>query len=206
MLRLLKTSAAAALLITCMAPARSAPVAFIGATTGGNALFAAGTPVSLNLDFTPSATATATVTAAMLTIGPETWSVLDVTGGTVSIVENGAANDELEVALTFLPSAPGGLGSGTAGLTLTILGHKDLGPGAVASFENVNMIAMNPSGGNPGTGSLLLAGGEVPGVVLSTTFSGTAVPEPGTVALLSGLGMVFGAGAWRRRRRNLQDA
>ena len=31
------------------------------------------------------------------------------------------------------------------------------------------------------------------------TFEGAAVPEPSSIAILSGLGLVFARGAWRRR-------
>lgn len=204
MYRLLKTGLATCLLSSLMATAQAAPVYFAGTVGPGNSLFAAGTAVFLSLDFTPSVGAVAPVTAASLTIGAETWSSLSL--GSVSILDNGAANDDLSIALTWGPSSPGGLGTGAAALSLTISGDQDLGPAPDATFFNVNSIAMNPDGGNPGSGSLTLAGAEIPGFALATSFSGTAVPEPGTVALLSCLGMACSAGAWRRRRRNLQEA
>ena len=197
MLRLLKAAIAVCVVSSLTAAtASAAPVNFVGTVSPGNALFAAGTAMSLALDFTPAVGLTALVNTATLTIGTQSWSTLiGGAGDVVSIVTNGVGPDDLAVNLSFGPSAPGGFGTITAALGLTINSGVDLGAAPDASAVNIATLA---AFGNPGGGSLVLQGG-VPGLVF-TNFSGTAVPEPGSIALLSGLGLVFGRGAWRRRK------
>ncbi len=201
-----KIALAVCIMSALMASAKAAPVFFTGSVTASNPLFSVGTPVWLNLDFTPTVGGVAGITFANLTVGAENWMAAGAIGS-LTIVENGAAPDDMSIAIDFgAGGSSGGIGTGSTSLTMTILGHKDLGPAPDASFANVNMIAMNPSGGNPGGGTVLVVGPEVPGIVLGTSFSGMAVPEPGPFALLGGLGLVFTAGAWRRNRRKKQDA
>jgi len=206
MFRLGRMALAICAMSVLMTSAKAAPVFFMGSVSATNPVFPAGTPVWLNLEFTPTVGGVAGITFANLNVGAENWMAAG-TIGSLTIVENGSAPDDMAIAIDFgAGGSSGGLGTGSTTLTMTIMGHKDLGPAPDASFENVNMIAMNPNGGNPGSGTVLLVGAEVPGIVLGTSFSGTAVPEPGTFALLGGLGLVFTAGAWRRRRRQQQEA
>jgi hypothetical protein len=202
MLRLAKLTVAVCLMSALMTTARAAPVAFVGTVSATNALFSVGTPVAFTLSYTPAVGGVAAVTAANVTIGLEQWIGAGAIGS-VTIVENGAAADDLDIAVSLPPSLVGGLGSAAATLTATIFGQFDLGPAPDASIANVNLIAAN---GNPGSGVMTLVGSEIPGTALGTSFSGEAIPEPGTVALLGGLGIVFSAGAWRRRRREKQEA
>lgn len=181
--------------------ASAAPVSFLGTVDGAaNSLFAPGTIVTLALDLTPGAGVTAPISTASLTIGLETWNVL--IGGindVATIVPNGPATDNLDIQAFFSPSTPGGIGgAGLSLLQLTIFGVDDLGAAPTASAGNIGLLAKN---NNVATGSLVLAGLGVPGGATVVNFSGTAIPEPGSMALLSGLGMVFGFGAWRRRRQ-----
>ena len=202
MLKLLKV-AMAVCVVSLFTPAASsaAPVNFVGTVTPGNAIFAPGTPMSLSLMYTPAVGLSAVVTSAVLSIGAQTWSTL-VGANTVSITTNGAAADDLSISLNFGPSTPGGFGSTAAGFTMTIFGNVDLGAAPDATEANINTIA---AFGNPGSGALGLVGG-VPGGFQLVGFSGSAVPEPGSIVLLSGLGLVFGRGAWKRRKLAKQQA
>ncbi len=181
--------------------ASAAPVSFLGTVDGAaNTVFAPGTLVSLALDLTPGAGLTAAISTASLKIGSENWNVL--IGGindVATIVPNGAATDNLDMQAFFSPSSPSGIGgAGLSLLQLTIFGVDDLGVAPTASEGKIELLA---KGDNVATGSLVLAGVGVPGGATVVNFSGTAIPEPGSMAVLSGLGMVFGFGAWRRRRQ-----
>jgi hypothetical protein len=197
MTRLMKAALAVCLAISLAGRANAAAVSFTGSTTVANSLFAAATPVTLLLNYTPAVGLVAAVTSATFTIDGQTWSTLVGAANQIAIVPNGALNDDLVIDLDFAPSVPGGFGSVLAHMNLTITGDSDLGPAPDASEANVNAII----DGNPGSGSLFLLGPEVGGLVV-TSFSGTAaaVPEPGSIALLSCLGMVVGRRAWKRRQ------
>lgn len=203
MLRLMRyVLSIAAILFVSNTQSFAAPVNFIGSTSPANSLFAAGTPVVLSLDYTPAAGLVAAVNTATLTIGGQTWNTL-LPGSTLSIVTNGAGNDDLSLGLSFGPSL-GGLGTIAAAMNLTIFGTTDLGAAPDASQANVSLLA---AFGNPGSGSLFLLGGPgIPGGGLFTNFGGTAVPEPGSIALLSGLGVVFFRRAWKKRNASTDNA
>lgn len=201
MSQVMKAAMAVCLATSLAAQADAGYVGFRGTTVGGNPLFGPGSPVVLDLTFAPAVGFTAPVTTAFVQIGAETWSAFG--GGSVTIIPNGAAPDDLSVALTFAPSTPGGLGTASAVFNLTINGVEEIPPPVDATEANVHLVAKN---GNVASGTMTLVGGEIPGFVLATPFSGTAVPEPGSVALLGGLGLVLAGGAWRRRRQSAKAA
>jgi hypothetical protein len=182
--------------------ANAATVGFTG-TTGAGSLgaFAAGTPVTLTLTYTPVGLGgglTAVVTAASLNIqGFTPWNSL--TGvNTISIVPNGAGNDNLSVSLNFNPA--GGLGTTVATLSMTFSGDEDLGLNPDATEANVGAILFTASGGNPASGNFTFIGGGIPGFGIAPLSGAAVVPEPGSMMLLSGLGLVLGRRAWKRRR------
>ena len=207
-----------AALVVCLATgfaaqANAGYVGFRGTVDAGGAPLAPPAPVILDLSFTPGAGAVALITSARLTIGGETWDTLVgvPTDHTLTIIDNGpGVSEDLAVTIGFGPSVPSGFGGVVASFTATIdnisgpqqLEVQDL-DSIVASEANIHALARNQTtGGGTTSGQLVQFGGGPSPIV----FSGVAVPEPGSVALLSGLGLVMAGGIWRRRRKSAQKA
>jgi len=169
---------------------------FAGTTTSGTPA-ANSLPWTLDVVFTPSGTAAANITSAILVIGSETF--LRNTGGNIDSVTvnsvGGSNNDTATLAIDFLASTPGSLGGTVAILTgLTVNGTVDVPP--VASDANIAALA---GLGNSVTGGTLILLPGFGGVLNTITLDGTIpVPEPSSVILLTGLGLVVGRRFLRR--------
>jgi len=138
---------------------------------------------------------TAAITAATLTIGAETF-LLKTSGAAnapVLTVNAVAGNDNLSIVAEFQASTPGGYGSTFSLLSpFTVNGTDDIGA-AIAS--DVNVQTLGAKIGNTFTGQFLPV---LPGQPIALSGSVPA-PEPGSIALLSGLGLIVGRRMLKRR-------
>ena len=139
--------------------------------------------------------ATANITAATLTLGVNSY-LLNTAGNPDSLTVNSVAgvnNDTITFGMDFLGS--GGVGTAAFILSgLTLNGKTDVP--AIASDANILALAapLNTLTGGlvvlfpgPSTGAISLSG-SIP------------VPEPGSIAILSGLAIVVGRRYLKRRR------
>ena len=202
MSQIMKAALAVCLAFGLAAQADAGTVRFAGTVAPASGPFPIGTPIELAAIYTPTAGLVAPVTSAVLTVGGETWEVLAAGTNEIEIIPNGPGPDDLAVTLNFAPSDPGGLGPDVSELNLLIFGGDHLGPGASTDGGDLSLIHQL---GDPGSGTLSLLDTS-PFSLVNVSFSGTAVPEPGSVALLSGLGLVMAGGIWRRRRKSAQKA
>lgn len=137
---------------------------------------------------------TANITAAVLTLGASSY-LLNTSGQADTLTVNsvgGANNDTITFAMDFVGASS--FGTTFFALTgLTINGKTDVP--AIASDANIAALAAirnTVTGGN-----LVVVPGPSSGLI---TLSGSIpVPEPGSVALLSGLAIVVGRRLLKRR-------
>jgi hypothetical protein len=168
---------------------------FAGTTTAGSSAPLASKAWSLSLTYVPNPTgAAAAISAATLTIGTETF-LLNSGFGTPQITvisATGANNDQLGILAYFSNSSPGGVGNGGfAPLTLTVAGTSDV---AAALASNANIQQLGAQGYTPVSGSFAFGTG------LTAILNGAVpAPEPGSIALLSGLGLIVGRRMLKRR-------
>jgi len=155
---------------------------------------------SLNLVYTPNlASAAATITAATLTI--DSVNFLLNTGGAADTVEvtpdTGPNDDRLFINADFLPS--GSLGTNVAVLiNLVVQGTVDVSP-AIASDANIGALSL--AGNAVTSGTFVLNPSPSVGSTSLINFTGTVqAPEPGSFALLAGLGLVAGRRFLKRRK------
>lgn len=139
----------------------------------------------------------ATITAATLTIGAETFLLKTVGAAnapaiTVTSVA-GANNDQLGIVAEFEASTPGNFGQTFTLLSpFTVFGTDDVGA-AIASDANIQTLGAKI--GNTFMGQFMPF---PPGQAFFLSGSVPA-PEPGSIALLSGLGLIVGRRMLKRR-------
>lgn len=128
------------------------------------------------------------VTAATLTIGSQAWNLTGTTSN-VSIVD-AVGGDSLRVDLQLGDSAPGAFAGGD--FDLSIVASAAAVSDSMLTLANIEAIKSNASFGNfnwqPSAGVRLLG-------------SAAAVPEPSSVLLTTGFGILFLGSAVRRRRK-----
>jgi len=154
----------------------------------------------MDVVFTPASGAIANISSAVLTIGTETFllntNVLS-NPDTVTVTSvGGPNNDTATLAMDFLGSSPGSVGSTVAILTSLVVNGKVDVP-AVASDANIAALAAL---GNLVTGGSLVVApgfGGTPSNLITLNGS-IPVPEPSSVILLTGLGLVVGRRFLRR--------
>lgn len=177
---------------------------FAGTTAGSDPVFG-GKVWSLGLTYTPGAGPTATITAATLLIGTESFALktsgIGDAADTITVAQiAGPNNDEMTIVADFLASAPGAYGSVIADLTgFKVKGKADISS-AVADDPNLQLLGSNgnlvtagsfrfyPNGSGSGSADIVTLTGAVP------------APEPGSFALLAGLGLVAGRRFLKRRK------
>ena len=194
MLRGLFSTLAIAVAVAVSSPAQGAVVAFSGTISGAlGGPFAVGQSVFLAANFTAGA-GVAAITSGSMIVNGQLWSTV-AAGGTVTIGNNGT-NDFVRVQWTpgaaFSDlSTPGGFASGPLDLTLTSTTNLGLSGATQSNLDTIYAASNSLPGSVLGVFS---AGGGF------YSFTGAAVPEPGSIALLSGLGLVFGRRVMKRRK------
>jgi hypothetical protein len=145
----------------------------------------------------------AALTAGSLKIGGETFALL--TAGppvpntlTVAVVA-GTNNDTLAVNAYFQASTPGGFGSIVAVLAPFTVTGSDIVGSALATEVNIQNLGTTVD--NTFTGSFLPVLPSVP-VALNGT---VPAPEPGSVAVLCGLGLIVGRRVLKSRSSKKQE-
>ena len=178
------------------APTQAAFVVFSGTFSNVTGTFGSGfgnNQATLTAFFTGNA-GVASITSAVLTAGNggglRQWSFGP--GGTLEV--GNFANDYVEVIIPAngVDSAPGGTSFGGLDLTLNAPGTD--GHVVSSDWQTIYNSAEHGLNGSSVSGNISL-GGKI------YNFTGAAVPEPGSIALLSGLGLVFGAVRRRRQTR-----
>jgi hypothetical protein len=186
------------------------------AATGIGSEFYNGRAWTMLVTYTPAVFGPAAVTAATLFFYSndatdhknESFNLIpagaNVAANEIGVTQNaGANNDSLTIQMEFGPSE---LGRGTASAfmdNLVVTGQTDVGNtnGTVANITALGAIGnsvagtfrVSPRPGGPGSLQVNLTG-----------FS--AVPEPGSIALLSGLGLVVGRRLLKRRAKKQEAA
>jgi hypothetical protein len=160
---------------------------------------------NLTLTYTPSATsAGAVLTAANLTIGSTVFTMatggsprLTVVNGTDLPGNSNASRDGLTAVFRVATNSSYPAGDTSQGFHTfngRVYGDVNIDP-LLATAGNINALAKNGNVFN-GTFSLssVVDGGE------TVELQGIAIPEPGSVMLLSGLGVYCGRRILRKRR------
>jgi hypothetical protein len=182
-------------------PTHAAAVVFTGTLddggVGSQTFSPANNAATLTAFFTPGAGA-ATITSAILTagtgVGKQTWT-FGLGGVNDKItVSQGGGNDRVRafIASNGVTSTSGGLSFG--GLNLLLNAPGTTGNVNSSAWQTIYNSARHGQNGAAVTGFVTVDN-------FTYNFSGTAVPEPGSIALLSGLGLVFGAVRRRRQTR-----
>jgi len=163
---------------------------FAGTTTSGTSA-ANSLAWTLSVVFTPASGAVANISSATLVVGNQTF-LRNSAGNADTITVNSVAgvnNDTATLAIDFLQSTPGSLGSAVAILTnLTLNGKVDVP--TVANDANIALLAQQNN--TVTNGSFILFPGFAGGVDTITLNGSVPAPEPSSVLLLTGLGLVVG--------------
>jgi hypothetical protein len=204
-------------LLANTAPASAERVEFAGTLDASAAAVFGGTNVYLLANFTPGVGTSATVVAgnvwaiSTLVVGTKTFNLAPSGTFNKITVKDGATrpggnSNEDYLSLGFRADTVGGqfpddaINGDINLLQLEVLGKTNVP--LVASAANIYSLAAY---GNTVQGTFTLA--SVSGNPGGTfTFTGTVVPEPSSIALLSGLGLVVAGRVWKRRAARKQSA
>jgi len=190
---------------------QAAVLNFSGAATGGSlspiqaAGFLAGaTAFDLSVTYNESTTNSASVNASVLKIKLAGGAERTFTGGTSGSLNILSGNKDLKVTVNYfnLGASAGEPALGTLDVTFTKL--TALASGSVTA-ANVNQIfvPLTTYQGNIYNGLIIGS----PNLTGSANLAGSiAVPEPGSIGLLAGLGMVAGRRVWRRRQQKKAES
>ena len=171
---------------------------FEGTTTAASSAPLASMAWSLFLTYVPNPTgAVAGISAATLKIGTETFVMNTFSGPKIIVTPvAGSNNDKLDIQAFFNNSVPGTVGNGGfAYLNLTVSGTSDI-VGSAASDANIQ--ALGGTIRTPVSGTFDFGPSSPPYLVAYLNGSVPA-PEPGSIALLSGLGLIVGRRMLKRR-------
>lgn len=181
--------------LSLVSQAQAGVLAFGGTTTSGDPAYN-GLGWSLGLTYTANNSgAVATITAATLNIAGTNY-LLNSAGNADTLTVNtvgGANNDTITFAMDFVGAS--GFGTTFFGLSgLTLNGKTDVP--AIAS--DANILALAQLNNTVTNGGLVVLPG--PSTALITLNGSVPAPEPGSIALLSGLAIVLGRRFMKRRR------
>ncbi|MEI7700462.1 MAG: hypothetical protein WCK86_11745 [Planctomycetia bacterium] len=198
----LKSGLLVAVAVMSLASSSQAGVlGFSGTTTAGSSSPFASKAWSLALTYTANNSGpTAVVTAATLVIGSETFG-LNTGFGSPQLALTpvaGTNNDTMSIQGFFNNSVPGAVGNGGFSfLNLTLTGTNDI-TGLAASDANVQLLGATI--GNTVTGNFAFGTG------LTAVLNGSVpAPEPGSIAVLCGLGLIVGRRVLKSRSSKKQE-
>jgi len=200
----LKSGLLVAVAVMSLASSSNAGVLGFSGTTGTHT-----TPAFSNVAWTMALTYTANaggpvaaITAGSLTIGGEIFA-LDLTPlapNTLTVASvTGLKNDTLAINAYFEASTPGGFGTAVALLSPFTVTGTDIVGAAVATDTNIQNLGATI--GNTFTGQFLAV---LPGVPVTLNGSVPA-PEPGSIAVLCGLGLIVGRRVLKSRSSKKQE-
>jgi len=157
-----------------------------------------GKTFSLLATYTPSTTASAVLNSATLVVGNQTWSTL--LGGTSPAITIASARNAFTIAGQFTGSSPSNVGDIFTSLSLNITAPT---PVAARQATQANIDALFGAR-TSGLGTLtLVSSGSTPfgGPILNLEANlPPAVPEPGSLLVLGGLGLFVGRRMLARRQ------
>jgi hypothetical protein len=196
-----------AVLAVSASHATAANVTFSGLTAAPvstSGLFQIGKNFTLSVDYDEDAGASGNVTGSTLSVETNTGIKTFILGdgaGTLSLLAGDPTVLQISISYDNPNAAAGQPYGGT--LLMNVTGASQIP--RVLSAANVAQIVR---GGNAYSGNLTsVSMNGSPAGLSRTGFSGTlAVPEPGSIGLLTGLGCVVGRRLWRRRQQKQTSA
>ena len=188
------------------APTQAAQVVFAGqisqaGKSPGAYSYATNVLASMNVGFVPAAAAIANATNGFLKVGADVFQLSLTPGDTTVTVDSNGAFEKVTVDFVGGAAVAGKtINFGSFSWTSTVPTGLNIGQNKTLNWQAIYDAAANPKNGVSGSFNLTDTG---VGKSLSQNFnfSGAAVPEPGSIALLGGLGLVFGAVRRRRQTR-----
>lgn len=205
MMKKLLTMAALVAAVACSAATvQAANVTLSGYTSSNSSLgnFQALRTFTLSVDYNPNNSGnTATIKNSTLTISTDSGNkVFSFGTGSSGSITLGAGNPTpATISITYKnPSAVSGSGVPLLGSLVLHVSHPHAGLYTVASQANIDSIIRPGSSYYSGSISDVDFTTNVFDPVDSVSF---AIPEPGSIGLLAGLGCVVGRRLWRRRQQ-----
>lgn len=187
---------ACAVAIAATGSASAAQLFITGKVTAPTADY--GKAFSLLAVYTPSGSASATLNSATLIVGNQTWSSL--LGGPSTAITVADTKKAFTIAGQFAGSTPDNVGDIFASLSLNIASSTTV---AVREATEANIDALFDTR-TSGLGTLtLVSSGSTPfaGPILNLELDPPpAVPEPGSMLVLGGLGLFVGRRMLARRQ------
>jgi len=156
-----------------------------------------GKTFSLLATYTPSTTASAVLNSATLVVGNQTWSTL--LGGTSPAITIASARNAFTIAGQFTGSSPSNVGDIFTSLSLNtaptpVAARQATQANIDALFDartsGLGTLTLVSSGSSPFGGPILNLEANLP----------PAVPEPGSLLVLGGLGLFVGRRMLARRQ------
>jgi len=197
-------------LVASTVPAAAERVEFAGTLDPSAAAVFGGTNFYMLANFTPGSGTAASVFAGntwattRIILGTTSFGIKTVNTNKITVKDGGILGDASKdfFTLNVVADTAGGafpddpVNSNLNNLTLDVRNSVNINP-LVASAANIYALAA--IGNTNVGGSIALADGR------SFSFTATVVPEPGSIALLSGLGLVVAGRIWKRRSAKKQN-
>ena len=162
-----------------------------------------GKTFSLSVNYSPSATSAAVINSATLVVGAQTWSSLLGGIGQNPAITIASAKNAFTIAGQFGGSTPDDVGNIITSLSLNVTSAT---PVAATQATQANIDAIFASRSSA-LGTLTIVGntaGNFGGNILNLEGSlPAAVPEPGSLLVLGGLGLFVGRRMMVRRQNKV---